>query len=103
MSATHLAHVRRLTTHDTVTGANIEALFFCIEKHFQRRSTHALPVLSNFLSFFLFPISRIQQYGMTPASVVLSMTSRARRGLFRSRCAALHELRCFAALNDMAG
>lgn len=90
MSATHLAHVRRLTTHDTVTGATIKALFFCIEKHFQRRSTHALPVLSNFLSFFLYPISRIQQYGMTPASVVLSITWRARRGLFlflRSRCA----------------
>lgn len=55
MSATHPAHVRRLTTHDTVTGAVIKALFFCIEKHFQRRFTHALPVLSNFLSFFFVP------------------------------------------------
>lgn len=42
------------------------------------------------LSFFiLFSISRIQYYRMTPASVVLSMTRRAGRGLFlffRSSC-----------------
>lgn len=40
--------------------------------------------------FFLYPIPSIQQRGMTPASVVLSIKWRARRGLslfLRSRCA----------------
>lgn len=42
MSATHLAHVRCLTIHDTVTGATTKALFFCIEKHFLQAEIHAL-------------------------------------------------------------
>lgn len=57
MSATHLAYVRRLTTHDTVTGATTKALFFCIEKHFlQEAEIHAcITGVMKFLFFFLCP------------------------------------------------
>lgn len=42
MSATHFAHVRRLTINDTVTCATTKALFFSIEKHFlQEAKIHA--------------------------------------------------------------
>lgn len=55
MSATHLAHIRRLTIHDTVTCATTKALSFSIEKHFlQEAEIHAcITGVIRLLFFFL--------------------------------------------------
>jgi hypothetical protein len=55
MSATHLAHIRRLTIHDTVTCATTKALFFSIEKHFmQEAEVHACITGVIRFRFFIF-------------------------------------------------
>lgn len=90
MSAPHLAHIRRLTIHDTVTCATTKALFFSIEKHFlQEAEIHAC--ITGVIRFRNFPFgvfltSRIQHYWTTLISFVLFMTWMARRGVLLFFC-----------------
>lgn len=91
MSAMQLAHVRRLTIHDTIRGATSKALFFCIAKHFlQEAEIHARITGVIIFQFFCF-VFGFESSALLDGSYQyrLIYCARAGHGLFlfsRSRC-----------------
>lgn len=65
MSATHFAHVRRLTIHDAVTGATTKALFFSIEKHFLQGVEIHVCITGVILFSFFFCASLLRVFSIT--------------------------------------